>query len=611
MVLSCFFFCFAAYGPCCTNWIQNPPENDACVSFGGSYNLDFSDSFVSGTNVGYEVTTTHNSIGSVCPDTHSFCFPSTLSGYSYTEKTLKEASLEDSGSQYNGPFGVELTQDSQQTSNKSWSSDYGMFELLNGGVVSCTLNSRERFNDGTSFQTESGHKDDLSSCGGSLLKQKKTHFLPKNSKMSESSSLSPNIRISPTVLDWGQQYLYSSSVAFITVENTCKDGILHLYEPFSTDVQFYPCNFSEVSLGPGESTLISFVFFPRCLGLSSAHMILQTSYGGFFIESKGYATESPYGIQPLLGLEISPGGTLSKNFSLFNSFDETVYVDEITAWISVSLGDNSVETEAICSINNLLAFDSLLSPTIKDRLVVKGGQIDSPVVAIRPHRNWEVNPHSSETLMEIDISMGLEGKIYGAFCLHLLRSSQDKSDTVMVPIEAAVISNSAHDTVSTYVSATLEALIPCDGGETVIIISIRNDGPYLSSFVKVIEVADTKFFHIKYMEGLLLFPNTVTQVAIIYCSQLRIRVHDLPPEVSNLRDNCKLLILTNDSTSPQIEIQCEDILYICFGHQTLSSVGLKHESKRTASGDLRAGYVGSSMQVPPHDKVCRLFLCII
>lgn len=602
VVLLCSFYCFAAYGPCCTSGIQNPPEYDACVSFGENYELDFSDGLVSDTNVGYGIPTSHNSIESVCQNTHSFCFPSTIRGYSYQEKRMKEASLEDSSSQYNGPFGVELTQDSQQASNKSWSSDYGMFELLNGGVVSCSLNSREGTNDAPLFQTENGHKDDLSSCGGALLQQKTTQFLPKNSKMAESSFFSPNVRIGPTLLDWGQKYMYSPSVAFINVENTCNDCMLHLYEPFSTDIQFYPCNFSEISLGPGESAVISFVFFPRCLGLSSAHLVLQTSYGGFFVEAKGYATESPYGIQPLLGLEISPGGRLSRNFSLFNSFDETLYVDEITAWISVSLGHNSVETEAICSINNIHAFDNLLFPIIKDRLVVKSGQIGSPIVAVRPHRNWEVSPHSSEALLEIDISVGMEGKVFGAFCLRLMTSSQEKFDTVMVPIEAAVISDSDHDTVGIYISASLEALTPCDGGETIIIISIRNDAPYLSSFVKIVEVSDSQIFHIKYMEGLLLFPNTVTQVAIIYCSHLRTKLLDLPAKESNLRDNCKLLLLTNDSTSPQMEIQCENILHICFGDRWLSSIGLEHETKYSESRDLRAGFVARSMEGPPHVK---------
>ena len=585
--------------------MQNPPDYGAYASFRESYSVGSSDTICSDSSLGYGFTTTSNSFENVCPNSRSFCFPSTLSGSSHKEKSIKEASLGESGSLYNSPFCIELAEDSRQASNKSWSSDYGAFRLLNGKFVSCSLSSRVEVNDLPSLQTEGGRRtgrSDISSCRGSLFRQKTTHFLSKNSETSKSisfeGSVSPNVRIGPAVLDWGQKYLYSSSAAFLTVANTCNDSILHLYEPFSTDFQFYPCNFSEVSLRPGESALICFVFFPRCLGLSLAHLILQTSSGGFIVEAQGYATESPYGIQPLSGLEISPGGGFSKNLSLFNPFDETLYVEEITAWLSVPLGHNSVETEAICSKNDFQVLDTLLFPTIKDRLGVKSSEIGSPIVAIRPGRNWEIGPHSSETLMEMDITVGFEGKIFGAFCLHLLRSSQNKSDTIMVPIEAEVDSHSAYDPVGVFVSATLEVLAACDSSEIAITISLKNYAPYVLSFVKVLEVADVELFHIKYMEGLLLFPGTVTQVGTIYCSQLSLDLNDLPPKFSNLRENCKLLILTNDSTSPIIEIPCEDILYVCFEHQRLSYVGVEDKSKLIKSGNKRASYVGRSMLLP-------------
>ncbi|XP_061341741.1 uncharacterized protein LOC133288058 [Gastrolobium bilobum] len=606
VILSCILFFFAAYGLCSVNGIQNSPDYDACASFEKSYNLGSSDTTFSDSSLGYGFPTTHNSFESVCPNSHSFCFPSLLSGLSDKEKIMKEDSQGESSSHYNSPFCVELAQDSRQTSNKSWSSDYGVFRLLNGGVVSCSLNSREGGNEIPYLQTEVGHKGDISSCGGSLLKQKTTHIGPTNPEMSKSNSfdgsISPNVRIGPTPLDWGQKYLYSSSAAFLTVTNTCNESILHLYEPFSTDLQFYPCNFSEVSLRPGESALICFVYFPRCLGLSSASLILQTSSGGFIVEAKGYATESPFGIQPVSGVEISPGGRLNKKFSLFNPFDETLYVEEITAWISVSLGHNSVETEAICGTSDFQVFDTLLFPTIKDRLVVKSSQIDSPVVAIRPHRNWDIGPHSSETLMEMDITVGFEGKIVGAFCLHLLRPSQEAYHTIMVPIEAEVDNHSAYDTDGIFVSATLEGLVTCDNGEIAIAISLRNDAPYALSFVKVLEVAELELFHIKYKEGLILFPGTVTQVGIIYCNHPHLDLHDWPPEVSNVGENCKLMILTNDSTSPLIEIPCDDILFICIEHQRLSSVGVEGKSKLIKSGNMREGYEGRSMRLPPNVK---------
>ncbi|KAI4314948.1 hypothetical protein L6164_027805 [Bauhinia variegata] len=597
LVLSCIFFCVAAYGTCSVNEMQNPPEYDACAASGNNYNLGFSDTIVRDTSFHCGAPTTHYSFESVCPNSHLFGFPSTLSGFSYKEENPKETCTENSGSQFNGPFCVELTQDGRQAGNESWSSDYGMFKLINGKVFSCSFNSKG-INDLSSCQTEGANKGDLSSCGGCSLWQGTIHSWPKNSEVLESSSIdgsfSPSIRISPAILDWGHKYLYSPLVVFLTVSNTCNNNILHLYEPFSTDSQLYPCNFSTNSLGPSESALICFVFFPKRLGLSSAHLILQTSSGGFLVEAKGYATESPVGIQSLLGLKISPGGKLSKNFSLFNPFDETLYVEEITA-----LGHNFVETEAICGIKNFQVLDDLFLSTIKDRLVVKRDQGGSPIVAIRPHKNWEISPRTSETLIEIDISAGFEGKTFGAFCLHLEWSSQDKSDIVMVPVEAEVDINSASEKVGIFVSATLEGISACDGGETVIIISVRNDASYVSRFVKVIEVAETEIFHVKYTEGLLLFPSFITQVAVIYCSNLHSGLHDLPPEKSNLEENCKLLVLTNDSTSPQIEIPCAGILYMCFGLQKLSSVGLEKKSRYSESGNISGGYVGSTMQLSP------------
>ncbi|RZC30631.1 uncharacterized protein LOC114421585 [Glycine soja] len=607
VVLSCILFWLAGYGLCSLNGIQNPPDYDGCASFERSYDLGSSDATVSDSSLGYGFPSPHNSYENVCPKSHSFCFPSMLSGLSHKEKIIKEASLGESGSQYNSPFCAELPQDGRQTSNQSWSAEHGVFRLLNGGVVSCSLNTREEVDGIPPLPTEVGCKDDISSCGGSSLKQKTTRFWSTNSEVSKSNSfdgsVSPNVRIGPTMLDWGQKYLYSSSAAFLTVTNTCNDSILNLYEPFSSDLQFYPCNFSDVSLRPGESALICFVFFPKSLGLSSASLILQTSSGGFIVEAKGYATECPFGIQPLSGVQISPGGRLSKNFSLFNPFDETLYVKEITAWISISSGHNSVETEAICRINDFQVIDAWLFPTIKDRLVVNSGH--SPMIAIRPHRNWDIAPHGSENLMEMDIMVGFEGKIFGAFCLHLLRPSQDTSDTIMVPIEVEVDSHSACDTVGIFISATLEGLATCDSGEIAITISLRNDAPYVLGFVKVMEVSDTELFRIKFKEGLLLFPGTVTQVGIIYCSHLHLDLHDFAPKVSNLRENCKLLILTNDSTSPLIEIPCEDILYICFEHHRKmhSSDQVEGKSKHTQFDSRRTGYMGRSMQLRPNLKV--------
>lgn len=115
------------------------------------------------------------------------------------------------------------------------------------------------------------------------------------------------------------------------------------------------------------------------------------------------------------------------------------------------------------------------------------------------------------------------------------------------------------------------------------------------------------------MKGLLLFPNAVIHVGVIYCNNLRTDLHNMSPEVSNLQENCKLVVLTNDTTSPQVEIPCEDALHICFEHQRFSFVGSKDNTKPVDSGSMRAEYAVRNKGLAPNVKVwisrCS-FLCL-
>ena len=602
VVLLCTLFSLARCGPSSVNGMFKSVEHDACESYRDGNDVGFLDIGVGDTSTGYGNPVTHLSVGTVCTNSQSFCFPSTLPGFSSKEHEHKA-----------GDDLEEYTKDSGLAGNKSWSSDYGMFKLLKGGGISCSLNSREGVNELSSIQADSANQNYLSSCRRSLLNQKSTRNRPENkSRMTKAGSFdgcsSPNVEINPTVLDWGQKQLYLPSLAFLTVENTCNDSILHVYEPFSTDFQFYPCNFSEALLGPGEVASICFVYLPRWLGLSFAHLILQTSSGGFLVQAKGFAIESPYEIQPILGLDVSSGGRRSKNLSLFNPFDETLHVEEVTAWISVSRGHSSHYTEVLCSMENSQGSDDLGLPSNKDQLVVKSGQVGLPLLAMRPHGNWEIDPQSTETVLEIDFSIDSEGKIFGAFCIQLLRSSLDKSDTVMVPLEAELDRKAAYNDLSGSVSAFLEPLLPCDASETIVVaISLRNGVPYLLRFVEINEVSDSKIFHIKYVGGLLLFPGTITRVALITCTNLHVELRDSSPEVSNTYRNCKLLILTNESSSHQIEIPCQDITQFCLRRQLNSSVGYEYQSEKVESGNTRTGSLGSGMHSPSQIKVCRFY----
>lgn len=594
------------------NGMQKSMEYDACGSYGDDRGVGFQDVGIADPMFGYATGSAmnHISIQSICRDSHSFCFPSTLPGFLSEKHKLEAAALE-----VYSPLAIGSTQGTRWANNKNWSLDYGMFELLNGRTVSCSLNSRDGVDKLSSVQTDSANQNDLSSCRGPLVTQNSTKFrLDKSSQMIKSSpfnvSPSPHVEISPPVLDWGQRHLYLPSIAFLTVANTCNDSILHVYEPFSTNIQFYPCNFSEVLLGPGEVASICFVFLPRWLGLSSAHLILQTSSGGFLVQVKGYAVESPYKISPLVSLDVPSTGRLSKNLTLFNPFDETLYVKEVSTWIFVSQGNVSHQTEATCSLENFIDSDEPSNLRVKDWLVMKSSsQVGFPLMAMRPHENWEIGPRSSDIILEIDFSFESEGNIFGALCMQLLRSSQNKSDTVMVPLEVDLDGKVAYDGIAGSVSVYLEALVPCDASETVVVaISLRNGAPDVLNVVKITEVAARKVFQIKYIEGLLLFPGTVTQVGVITCTQLLLELHDVPPEISNINKNCKLVVLTNDSSSPQIQIPCQDVISICLKHQKDSTIGFDNQSGKAESGSRRTGSSGSSMQVPSQIKVSLFFI---
>lgn len=74
-------------------------------------------------------------------------------------------------------------------------------------------------------------------------------------------------------------------------------------------------------------------------------------------------------------------------------------------------------------------------------------------------------------------------------------------------------------------------------------------------------------------------------------------------EVSNFQESCKLVILTNDTTSSQVEVLCGGALHICLKHQRLSFIGIKEKSNFVKSGNVRVRSAIGSISSPPNVKV--------
>ncbi|GJN08849.1 hypothetical protein PR202_ga26809 [Eleusine coracana subsp. coracana] len=232
------------------------------------------------------------------------------------------------------------------------------------------------------------------------------------------SSLNMNVAISPPVLDWGSSDLYAASTATLTVVNLNNDSTLRLFEPFSTDPQFYVYGYEDLELQPGDNASITFVFLPKLLGFSSAHLVLQTNFGGFIIQAKGMAVSSPYQILPLTGIDVVVGDRLERNLSIYNPYNDTLYVEEVAVWMS-SLESTGQSSHIVCQLGHsagALEISSLNS----NWYTASSAESGRPMIYVRPSEQWEVLPSKSNSVVELKLQALSEGKMFG----HLPETAQ-------------------------------------------------------------------------------------------------------------------------------------------------------------------------------------------
>ncbi|GAB4847003.1 hypothetical protein Ancab_026015 [Ancistrocladus abbreviatus] len=585
LILTCSLDCVARGGPCPIDGLMKLVDYDACMSYKDNYNAGFKDVYASDFSPNHVSGNAeiHSSVENVCSNSESFCFPSTLSGF-FSEHNMKEVGLDVAVSVSETTSGRQLT---GLGGNTSLSSDHGVFQFPDGRTVSCSLCYRDVSYD-MSLLYVSNVGQSLPSCIRHLVYPQDTNSSAGNSveikKSQFTDGSSPHVKISPPQLDWGENYLYSTSPAFLTVKNTCNESVLNVYEPFSTNTQFYPCNFSELSLGPGEAASICFIFAPRWLGMSSAQIILQTSSGGFLLQAKGLAVDSPYNIRPLVEFDVLSSGWWSRNLSLFNPFDETVHVEEVTAWISIFAENASLLAEANCGKEDSHGSEGLRFSDAKTWLDVRSTAVYSPLIAVRPFSHWVIGSGRTETIMGVSFLPDMGAKVLGTVCIQLHRPLQAKTDILMVPLEAELKGKEPYRSETGFASASVEAIRVCDSGEAVVSVSIRNSASYLLRIIEISEVAETrKLLQIKYLEGLLLFPGTVTQVALVKYRLMNVE-YDSLFDNPNKNMNCKLKILINDSSSPQIDIPCLDIIQACPRNERVSSVGYEQQPENSETG---------------------------
>lgn len=487
-------------------------------------------------------------------------------------------------------------------------------EFFDGIKVSCfQAEAATRRGEGFTAADGSSHGDDDGggSCESSSATDTWRSRVLQRSSSQESSqgidakfsdgSPSPRVKISPPSLDWGIAHLFSPSKIFLTVTNNHSDSSLLIHEPFSSDPQFYASGPELLSLAPGEAASIGFVFLPRSLGSSSAHLVLQTNRGGFIIHARGTAVESPYRFQPLVGFEAAPDGSLRKALSMYNPLDDDdVQVEEVRAWVSVFFENGSHSAQVICQRDQSPppagggeAFNGKRWFSLEE---AGSGEF---LMGLKPHRPWELQPHSTETLMEISLFSSRDGNFSGAICVKLHSSLHGRNDTVVVPLQAQVRDGAADlRRPGGPISVFFEPALPFERGRSVFSLSIRNGESHPLRLEKVIEVTDSvKLFDITSMEGLILYPGAVTLVALAVCSSIADLMEISAGSSMAVSLNCKLAVVTNHSISPQIEVLCRDLVKSSTNLESdnpnsFEELELRREGEK--STDARTGSVGNA-----------------
>ncbi|MQL82925.1 hypothetical protein Taro_015396, partial [Colocasia esculenta] len=542
-----------------------------------------------------------NGVSNVFARPDSFCFLTTLSHFLVGSDSCEGSSVENP---------LQLGNESRPPPD----------ELLDGLEVSCF---QVDINGGKDEAFASGkenlHPHDIASCEGAEISGA---WMPETNgldvpvyKTSEeirskvpNGSLFPHVNISPPFLDWGITHLYSPSKLFLTVANAHNESILRVYKPFSTNLQYYALEFEQLLLAPGEATSIGFVFLPRWLGSSSAHLVLQTNFGGFVINAKGAAIDSPYRIQSLVGFDVASDGKLSKTLSMFNPLDDVMYIKEVRALVSVSYENRSHTAHVVCQRkpSDQPAADFSMLPNSKKWFTLEHDEFGQSVVGIRPHRMWELRPHATESIMEVSLFTHKKGTFSGAICMTFDSSLHGKHNSVVIPLEGHTHDGIGYHPPSSLISVFLEPALPCKSGSSVFSLFVRNGASYLLRLVKIIEITDSvKLFEAKYVEGLILYPGTVTHVALVLYSS-GTNSMEISDGMAPVSLNCKLAVVTNDSVSPQIEFPCEDLVKACQKQESISGsiateishVDFGHQHEERQSTNARTGSLGSTGEEP-------------
>lgn len=252
-----------------------------------------------------------------------------------------------------------------------------------------------------------------------------------------------NVAIIPPVLKWGRRFLFTPLLRSLTIVNTWNDSGIFVFQPFSTTSDFYATGFQETWLPPGGMMTIHVIFLPKKVGFIEGSLVVQTTAGGFLIQLLGEGIESPYRLQALPSFNNTSEKFLH-SLMLYNPFDEPLIVEEVSVGLA---GIQKMSSHAFkrcedrlkrvsCKRENNTLNGSVTPGVNSDWIQVMVGECcnqEEGVIRIRPAGQWEIEPYTSNAILDLEVSANNEKAVLGALCIKLARAMADVQNSLILP----------------------------------------------------------------------------------------------------------------------------------------------------------------------------------
>jgi len=238
-------------------------------------------------------------------------------------------------------------------------------------------------------------------------------------------------------LEFGIQPLHQCQVAFLTIMNSCNGSRLQLLAAKSDNRQFFVTGFSEKLVAPGGTLTFPVCYLPQSVGAAKGSITIETGVDPLVVPLQGEGVESLY------KMHVRVHGKSHYVISLFNPFNETLFVEEVV--FSPENDDDFKEgfsSEETSEGRKNIYSDRVVSESTLDDIVIEAeegslrqdGESSSHNhgLLMRAGETWELPAQTAKDIVEFNILLERGEMFRGAFQVRISGAPLEGKGVILV-----------------------------------------------------------------------------------------------------------------------------------------------------------------------------------